>query len=547
MALDLNRRNFLGAGAAAGLNFIPSHALRGQGGVAPSDKITVAYVGCGTEGHLELMAMLTIPEVQVVAVCDPVKFGTNYNDFTSDRVTAGIRRFLGKPDWRAGQTGIPGGRDLAKEVIESYYAQFRPNQTFRGVSTYADFREMLEKEKDLNAVKIMTPDHLHATIGVAAMNKGKHTIVHKPISNRMEEAHILFETARKTGVATFFMPWRISGMDQTAQWIRDGAIGTLREIHNWTDRPYWPQWPSNPTERPPVPKDFDWDLWLGPVPDRPYHPNYTHMLFRGWYDFGGGSMADMGHYSLCPVFYHLKLPAAVSATPSPVTQWSLNNQLAARIRNEVSYPAGCSVRFKLPAANGNPPIDLYWYDGGMKPSEPGELAEDNRQLGITGLMFVGDKGKILDNRIIPESRGKAYLGAAYVEPGAGRGGRGQGGQQAAQAGRGAQAAAAQGRGGQGAQTAQAAAGRGQSGPGRASGMGGADTLGDWMKAVKGGPQAPGNFLDNIAITETFNLGYIALRTNQRVDWDPVARRITNNANANQLLTREYRAGWELKA
>src|ERR1035438_5633998 len=102
MALDLNRRNFLGAGAAAGLNFIPSHALRGQGGVAPSDKITVAYVGCGTEGHLELMAMLTIPEVQVVAVCDPVKFGTNYNDFTSDRVTAGIRRFLGKPDWRAG-------------------------------------------------------------------------------------------------------------------------------------------------------------------------------------------------------------------------------------------------------------------------------------------------------------------------------------------------------------------------------------------------------------------------------------------------------------
>ncbi len=550
MATEMNRRGFLGAGAAAGLTFIPSHALRGQGGVAPSDKITVAYIGCGTEGHLELMAMLTIPEIQVVAVCDPVKFGTNYNDFSSDRVTAGIRTFLGKPDWGAGRPGIPGGRDLAKEVIESYYAQFRPNQAFRGVNTYADFRELLEKEKDLNAVKIMTPDHLHAAIGVAAMKKGKHTIVHKPISNRMEEANVLFETARKTGVATFFMPWRISGMDQISQWIRDGAIGTLREIHNWTDRPYWPQWPSNPADRPPIPQGFDWDLWLGPVPNRPYHPNYTHMLFRGWYDFGGGSMADMGHYSLCPVFHALKLPSAIAATPRPVTEWALSNQIAARIRNDVSYPPGCSVQFKLPAANGNPPIDLYWYDGGLRPPEPPELAEDNRQLAITGLMFVGDKGKILDGRIIPESRMKSYLGAAYTEPGAGRGGRG--GQGAGRGGQNAQAGAqpAQagqgGRNGQGAQTAQAASGRGR-GAGQASGMGGADTLGDWIKAVKGGPQAPGNFLDNIAITETFNLGYIALRANQHIEWDPVARRITNNASANQLLTREYRPGWEPKA
>ncbi|MBZ5586197.1 MAG: Gfo/Idh/MocA family oxidoreductase [Acidobacteriia bacterium] len=195
----------------------------------------MAYIGCGTEGLLELMAMLTVPEIQVVAVCDPVKFGDNYKDFGSDRVTAGIRRFLGKPDWRAGQTGIAAGRDVAKEVIESYYAQFRSGERFRGVSAYADFRELLEKEKDVNAVKIMTPDHMHATIALAAMKKGKHTVVHKPIANRMEEAQMVFDTTRKTGVATYFMPWRGGNMDQVAQWIRDGAIGTLREIHNWTE------------------------------------------------------------------------------------------------------------------------------------------------------------------------------------------------------------------------------------------------------------------------------------------------------------------------
>ena len=518
------------------MTFLTSQALRGQGGVAPSDKLTVAYIGCGTEGLLELMAMLTVPEIQVVAVCDPVKFGDNYKDFGSDRVTAGIRRFLGKPDWRAGQTGIAAGRDVAKEVIESYYAQFRSGERFRGVSAYADFRELLEKEKDVNAVKIMTPDHMHATIALAAMKKGKHTVVHKPIANRMEEAQMVFDTTRKTGVATYFMPWRGGNMDQVAQWIRDGAIGTLREIHNWTDRPYWPQFDSISTDRPPVPEGFDWDLWLGPALDRPYHPNYTHMVFRGWYDFGGGSMADMGHYSLCPVFSSLKLPAAVSATPNASIPWVVTNSIAARQRNDFSYPQACSVHFKLPAANGNPPVDLYWYDGGMRPSPPEELRDESRELGSTGLLFLGDKGKILDNRIIPESRMKSYLGEAYTPPGQGRGGRG------GQGGRGAQAAQP-GRGGQG-QGAQAGGGR--SGAGQASGMGGTD-LANWIKACKGGPPAAGNFLDNIAITETFNLGYIALRTNQRVEWDPVARRITNNADANKYLRREYRAGWELKA
>jgi len=553
---EWNRRRFLGAGAAAGLSIIPSHVLAGQGGVAPSDKITVAYVGCGTEGLLEMMAMLTIPEVQIVAVCDPVKDANNYHDFGSDRINSGIRSFLGKPDWRINQTGIPGGRDVAKEVIESYYAQFRPGQAFRGVATYADFRELLDKEKDINAVKIMTPDHMHATIAVAAMRKGKHTLVHKPIANRMEEAQIVFDTVRKTGVATHFMPW--SGtIDQTAKWIRDGAIGTLREIHNWTDRPYWPQYASIPTDRPPIPKDFDWNLWLGPSLDRPYHPAYTNMVFRGWYEFGGGSMADMGHYSLWPVFASLNLPAAISAIPNAVVPWKLTNDIANAAKNDISYPDACSVHFKLPAGNGNPPIDLYWYDGGMRPSDPEELREDNRSLGKTGMLFIGDKGKILDNRIIPESRMKTYAGADYTPPGQGRGGRGGGGgggqggragqaAQTAQATAGSQAARGTPLAPAAAQAAQGGGGRGRA-AGQANGMGGPSSLNAWIGAIKGGPPSPGNFLNAIPITETFNLGYIALRTNGRIDWDPAARRITNNEGANKLLSREYRRGWELKA
>jgi hypothetical protein len=549
MENEWNRRKFLGAGAAA-LSIVPSHVLGGQSGTAPSDKINVAYVGCGTEGLLEMMAMLTIPEVQIVAVCDPNKDNNNYHDFGSDRINTGIRRFLGKPDWRINQTGIPGGRDVAKEVIESYYQEFRPGQAYRGVATYADFRELLEKEKGIDAVKIMTPDHLHASIAVAAMRMKKHTLVHKPIANRMDEAKLVFDVARQTGVATHFMPW--SGtIDQTAKWIRDGAIGTLREIHNWTDRPYWPQWYAIPEDRPPLPKDFDWDLWLGPVPDRPFHFAYTNMVFRGWYEFGGGSMADMGHYSLWPVFASLNLPSAISAIPNAVVpwKWAIDQRgasIAHATSSKVSYPDACTVHFKLPAGNGNGPIDLYWYDGGMRPSDPEELRDDNRTLSATGMLFIGDKGKILDNRIIPESRAKAYLGTDYAPPSAGRGGRGGGG---GGGGRGGQAAPAAQAGAQpaAAAAAQGGGGRGGNGAGQANGLGGPASLAAWIGNIKGGPPSPGNFLNAIPITETFNLGYLALRTNGRIDWDPVARRVTNNEAANGMLSREYRKGWELKA
>lgn len=155
IASDVDRRQFIGAAAAAtAFTIVPSHVLGGQGVVAPSDKVTVGYIGCGTEGLLEFMAMLTIPEVQIVATCDPMKDGNNYLDFgmggpaaaETGRVKGGIRSFLGKPGWRANQSGIPGGRDVGKELAETYYAQFQPNEKFSGVATYADFRELLAKQ-----------------------------------------------------------------------------------------------------------------------------------------------------------------------------------------------------------------------------------------------------------------------------------------------------------------------------------------------------------------------------------------------------------------
>src|SRR6266568_3803786 len=229
---DISRREFL-APAAAGLalTLVPRHVLGGRGYVAPSDKITLAYIGCGTQGTRELLRMTANPDVQITAVCDPVKDGTNYIDWDKNDIRDRVRKFLENPDWGAGVEGIRAGRDMAKEIIETYYAKKRGSENFKGVTSYADFRELLEKEKDLDAVKIMTPDHQHATISIAAMKKKKHVLAHKPLANRVAEVRMVVETARKTGVATQLLAWH-GPITPVRDMILDGAIGTLREVHN---------------------------------------------------------------------------------------------------------------------------------------------------------------------------------------------------------------------------------------------------------------------------------------------------------------------------
>ena len=220
---SISRRKFIATSgaAAAAFTIVPRHVLGGAGFVAPSEKITVAHIGCGTQGLRELPGLLAMPDVQIVAACDPVKESYDYVDWSRDGLRADLAQALGKPDWKRGAPGIPGGRDVLKEVVETYYASKRGSEKFNGCAAYTDFRELLEKEKDVNAVKIMTPDHLHATIAIAAMKQGKHVMMHKPIANRLLEARLVIETARKTKVATHFLP------------ASDGA--NIRQIKAWID------------------------------------------------------------------------------------------------------------------------------------------------------------------------------------------------------------------------------------------------------------------------------------------------------------------------
>jgi hypothetical protein len=496
----LNRRKFIGGmtSAALAMTILPRHVLGGTGFVAPSDKITLAYIGLGTQGLRELQPLLSIPELQIIAVCDPQKYATGYFDWGKTGLRDEIRTTLNMPDWKSGgDNTIPGGRDNGKEIVDIYYSKFRTDQKIKGCNAYADFREMFEKEKDLNAVKIMTPDHLHGIISMMAIKKGIHVSMHKPISNRLEEGRLVIDTAGKSKVTTHLIPWDSNGsMDQVMSWINEGAIGTLKEVHNWSNRPVWPQYPTLPTETPAVPNGMDWDLWLGPEAERPYHPNYTNMVFRGWYDFGGGSMADMGHYSLWTVYKALGLEKPTVIEPNFSHVCGIRDSTAFQIKNDFSFPMASSVRFKYPAKGARPAVDLIWYDGGMRPPVPEELYADNKEMPAEGMMFVGDKGKIMagfnvDNpHLIPE---KSMVGKKAPEL----------------------------------QKKEKVQG-----------------FKLFLDALKTGKQCPGSFIDAWPITEAVNLYAVALRSGRTLKYDAANRKITNVAEANNYLSRQYRKGWE---
>jgi hypothetical protein len=501
MKTSMNRRDFLGHAAvsAAALTIVPRHVLGGPNTVAPSDKIVMALIGCGSEGLVELPALLQQPEVHIAAVCDPNRESTDYVEWGKDSVRSQIGEEIGFPEWRIEGGGVPGGRVVGKEIVDLVYG--RSPSAKGGCRAYHDFRKLLEKEKDVDAVKIMTPDHLHATIAIAAMKKGKHVLLHKPLANRVTEARMVIETAKKTGVVTHFLPLMAGQQVSLAmQWIRDGVIGTLREIHNWSNRPLWPQYQVIPADRPAIPKGFDWKLWLGPSLDRPYHPHYTHAVFRGWYEFGGGAIADMGHYSLCRVFQALDLDAPVSVETTPSHACALEGNVSRTIENDYSFPTACTIRFRFAARADRPAVDLFWYDGGMKPRIPEELEAEGRTLRPEGMLFVGDNGKILAGfncespRLIPEQKHRETFSGQEIS---------------------------------------------------------ADRLEEdsdvnWIEAFRGGKPTIGDFTLNGPISEAFNLAAISLRLGgAKLVWDEETMSITNRPEDNRYLTREYRKGWEI--
>src|ERR1039458_6757126 len=249
------------------------------------------------------------------------------------------------------------------------------------------------------------PAHWHATISIAAMRQHKHVLCQKPMAHSVGEARRMAQVAREMKVATG-LPVNNPSSESThllAAWIADGAIGQVREIHNWSGRPYWPQGIDRPTETQPVPDGLDWDLWVGPAPERPFNKAYLPFVWRGWYDFGCGSFGELGCYSFAGLFQILDLapPTAVEASSSESF--------------EETYPKASIVRLEYPAHDNRASVKMAWYDGGIKPDRPAGMLKEDEHLFVhndegEGVMYVGDKGIILAGfngdrpRVYPESK-----------------------------------------------------------------------------------------------------------------------------------------------
>ena len=286
---------------------------------------------------------------------------------------------------------------------------------------YKDYRVMLEKQKDIDAVLVATPDHTHAVIAMAAMQLGKHVYVQKPLTRTISEARALTEAARKYKVVTQMGNQGHSeeGLRLMQEWLAADAIGPVREVHCWTNRPIWPQGMPRPTETPAVPEGLDWDLWIGPAPMRPYHPTYHPFGWRAWQDFGAGAMGDMGCHVMDAAFHdpearraderdrdaRLQLPAAEARA-------SVGSAGASQYND--SYPPSSIIHLSFPARGNMPPVKLHWYDGGILPERPEDL-EPERRMPESGTIFVGDKGKMWcetyseSPRLIPETAMTAFV------------------------------------------------------------------------------------------------------------------------------------------
>lgn len=439
----VSRREFIGgaASAVAAFTIVPRHVLGGPGHTPPSEKLNCAGIGVGGKGAGDIGAC---SGENIVALCD-----------VDEKQAAGT------------------------------FKKFPEAKKFK------DFRRMLEKmEKQIDAVVVATPDHVHAPAAMMAIKMGKHVYVEKPLTHSVHEARMLTEAARKHGVATQMGNQGHSGEGcrLICEWIWDGAIGHVREVHTWTDRPggRWPQGVDRPKEVHDVPATLDWDLWLGPAPWRPYNSIYAPFKWRGWWDFGTGALGDMGCHIIDPAFWALKLtaPTSVEAISTPV--------------NAETAPIVSKVDYEFPARGDMPPVKMTWYDGELRPTNP-EVLEPGRRMGSKngGTLFVGDKGMLMcgcygkNPRLIPETKMKEYKRPPKTIP------RVEGHHES------------------------------------------------WLDACKGGTPASSNFDYSGPLTETVLLGNIAIRTGRKIYWDAKNLKVTNIEEANKYVRDEYRQGYRL--
>jgi predicted dehydrogenase len=445
----LTRRSFLktSATAAAGFLIAERHILGGPRHIPPNEKLNIAVIGAGGRGMDDIQG---VKSENIVALCD-----------------------------------VDQQRSAASQ------------KNFPKAKVHQDFRVMLDKQGDIDAVVVATPDHIHAVAAMAAIQAGKHVYCEKPLTRTVHEARALGKAAAEAKVATQMgnQGMAFEGNRLLKEWIWAGVIGPVREAHVWSDRPthrgkmplWWPQGIERPTETPPVPASLDWDLWLGPAPWRPYHPAYVPFKWRGWWDFGSGGLGDMGIHNLAPVFTTLKLgaPTSVYASSTPVFKETV--------------PVASTVHYQFPARGDMPPVKLHWYDGGLLPARPDELEPDRPLDPEDGIIFVGDKGKILVRgwggetpRLIPESKHRDFTPPAKTLP------RSIGHHE------------------------------------------------EWIQACKTGSPTESNFGFAGPLTEAVLLGSVAIRTEgQELLWDSPSMKIPNAPEAEEFLHYKYRDGWSL--
>ena len=483
---DLNRREFISQTAATGvgLTIVPSFVLGGNKQVSPSDKVNVALIGSGTQALKQLPGWLERDELQFITVCDPNRESYDY------------------PLWGKSQgdkQGAPGGREIGRKRIEEFYAGKSGKGSFKGVSTYADFREQLEKESDLDAIFIMTPDHLHGAIALAGMNKGLSVATHKPIGNFMNETRLICDKAKETQLPTQCFAFQDPEELYTIKaWIDSGVIGDVKELHRWTNRPMWPQGSPYLPDPKPIPEGFDWQLWLGPSTDRPYSPDYTHTVFRGWFEFGAGCLADMGYYGFWKDWRILDLGMPLMAEASSSFTCEIRDFRSTWVKNNLSYPHAATLYWEVPQNKKDKPLDVFWYEGGIKPATPKALIKKDKRMPQDGVMFVGDKGTILAdygyrNAVLLDVKNEEQVLASVKVPEFEL----------------------------------------------------IDQTTEMIRAFKGGQASRGDFVNVQTVAEAICLGNLAIRMDDRLEWDNKNMKVTNLEAANKFVSRKYRPGWEL--
>jgi predicted dehydrogenase len=508
---EITRRRFIGkaAAASAAVTIAPRHAL-GRGFTPPSDLFNVACVGVGGMGRSNL---INLASQNVVALCD-VDWGyTDKNLSRLDTDVANLQAHIDHPDAAAAGAKPSPDADPVKAKERLANILHLKNDLIPKAKRYSDYRKMLE-QKDIDGVVIATPDHMHAPIALACMDLGKHVFVQKPLTWSVAEARQLSKRAKETKLATQ-MGNQGHSMDDArtaVEYVWSGAIGEVREIHVWTDRPvgYWPQGiprPKAPVEpldtlkwdkagvdsrlaaamaagSYPIPETLSWDLFLGVGPEVPYHPVYHPFNWRGWIDWGCGAIGDMGAHLL------------------DVSMWSLNLGLPTSIEtvttpfNGVCFPNATMTYYEFPARGSMPPVTLTWYDGGIMPRRPEELGEEPLKA-EGGAILVGSKGKLMHNtygrnpRLLPtslqESFGKPPQKLARIEK--------------------------------------------------------EDHEMNWVDAAKGKTAASCPFEYAAQLTEVMLLGVVSLRSGKKLLYDGANMRVTNAPEANQFFSRQYRAGW----